>query len=100
MMVSFHFLTFLKAFCHHLEGSIDRLKQRVQELESELSATKSQLLQSRIQQEVILNALKSERAQKKKLYQEKVELEKKISVPFPELTEVDLSTVSGQERTE
>ena len=50
-----------QAYCQFLEDQLEVAKQKVSELESELSATKSQLAQARVQQEALVSSLRAER---------------------------------------
>lgn len=49
-----------------MEGQVDDLKQKVDELTAELKMAKSQLVQARVQQEALVSALRSERTLRKK----------------------------------
>ncbi|XP_031558781.1 sorting nexin-16-like [Actinia tenebrosa] len=51
-----------RAYCQHLEDEIENLKEQLREAASELSATRSQLAQARVQQEALVSSLKEERA--------------------------------------
>ncbi len=78
-----------QAFCQQLEQSCEKLKQDVKVLDSELNLTKSQLAQARVQQEVLIAALKTERSKSKKYEHLYKDLENKNT--FPVLTEVEWS---------